>query len=73
MKEIGQGNRALQVLNAFHDVEGDRGYGILLAKYATDMNHLTPELFRAAQRGSTTQVDPVSCTFRNTVGCVSLL
>lgn len=48
MQEIAQGNRSPQVLNAFHAVEGDLGYGILLAKYAPDMNHVTPEQYRAA-------------------------
>ncbi|EAP9632693.1 cytochrome bd-II oxidase subunit 1 [Salmonella enterica] len=73
MQEIAQGNRSPQVLNAFHAVEGDLGYGILLAKYAPDMNHVTPEQYRAAQRGAIPQVAPVFWSFRIMVGCGSLL
>ncbi len=49
------------------------GYGILLAKYAPDMNHVTPEQYRAAQRGAIPQVAPVFWSFRIMVGCGSLL
>lgn len=73
VQEIAQGNRSPQVLNAFHAVEGDLGYGILLAKYAPDMNHVTPEQYRAAQRGAIPQVAPVFWSFRIMVGCGSLL
>ncbi|EFV0438409.1 cytochrome bd-II oxidase subunit 1 [Salmonella enterica] len=73
MQEIAQGNRSPQVLNAFHAVEGDLGYGILLAKYAPDMSHVTPEQYRAAQRGAIPEVAPVFWSFRIMVGCGSLL
>ncbi|WP_188294538.1 cytochrome ubiquinol oxidase subunit I, partial [Salmonella enterica] len=73
MQEIAQGIRSPQVLNAFHAVEGDLGHGILLAKYAPDMNHVTPEQYRAAQRGAIPQVAPVFWRFRIMVGCGSLL
>ena len=55
MQEIAKGNRTPQVLNAFHAVEKDLGYGILLANYAPDMNHVTPEQYQAAQRGAIPQ------------------
>ncbi len=54
-RRIAQGNRSPQVLKCVHAVEGDLGYGILLAKYAPDMNHVTPEQYRAAQRGAIPQ------------------
>lgn len=46
MQEIAKGNRTPQVLKAFHAVENDLGYGILLANYAPDMNHVTPRNIR---------------------------
>ncbi len=58
--------QSLAVLNAFH-VEGDLGYGILLAKYAPDMNHV-PEQYRAAQRGAIPQVALVFWSFRIMAG-----
>ncbi len=37
------------------------------------MNHVTPEQYRAAQRGAIPQVAPVFWSFRIMVGCGSLL
>ncbi|MGS9272995.1 cytochrome ubiquinol oxidase subunit I, partial [Salmonella enterica subsp. enterica serovar Infantis] len=59
--------------NAFHAVEGDLGYGNLLAKYAPNMKNVTPEQYRASQRGAIPQVAPVFWSFRIMFGCVSLL
>ncbi|RVR73224.1 cytochrome ubiquinol oxidase subunit I, partial [Citrobacter freundii] len=73
MQEIAKGNRTPQVLNAFHAVEKDLGYGILLANYAPDMNHVTPEQYQAAQRGAIPQVAPVFWSFRIMIACGSLL
>ncbi len=69
--EIAQGNRSPQVLNAFHAVEGsDLGYGILLAKYAPDMNHVTPERYRAASVALFLGMAPVFWSFHIMVGAV---
>ncbi|XNM52136.1 hypothetical protein ACLK2D_04995 [Escherichia coli] len=38
MQEISQGNREPHVLQAFRELEGDLGYGMLLSRYAPDMN-----------------------------------
>lgn len=73
MQEIAKGNRTPQVLNAFHAVEKELGYGILLANYAPDMNHVTPEQYQAAQRGAIPQVAPVFWSFRIMIACGSLL
>ena len=34
MQEISQGNREPHVLQAFRELEGDLGYGMLLSRYA---------------------------------------
>ncbi|KKC61458.1 cytochrome d terminal oxidase subunit 1 [Citrobacter amalonaticus] len=73
MQEIAKGNRTPQLLHAFHAVEKDLGYGILLANYAPDMNHVTPAQYQAAQRGAIPQVAPVFWSFRIMIGCGSLL
>ena len=73
LQEIANGNRTPQVLKAFHAVENDLGYGILLANYAPDMNHVTPAQYQAAQRGAIPQVAPVFWSFRIMIACGSLL
>ena len=51
MQEISQGNREPHVLQAFRGLEGDLGYGMLLSRYAPDMNHVTAAQYPAAMRG----------------------
>ncbi|MGU0044336.1 hypothetical protein ACVXHA_26750 [Escherichia coli] len=59
MQEISQGNREPHVLQAFRELEGDLGYGMLLSRYAPDMNHVTAAQYQAAMRGAIPQVAPV--------------
>lgn len=73
MQAISQGDRSPQKLSAFKAVENDLGYGMLLTRYAPDMNHVTPEQYQAAVRGTIPQVAPVFWSFRIMVGCGSLL
>ena len=73
MQEISQGNREPHVLQAFRELEGDLGYGMLLSRYAPDMNHVTAAQYQAAMRGAIPQVAPVFWSFRIMVGCGSLL
>ena len=73
MQEISQGNREPHVLQAFRGLEGDLGYGMLLSRYAPDMNHVTAAQYQAAMRGAIPQVAPVFWSFRIMVGCGSLL
>lgn len=46
MQEISQGNRESHVLQAFRELEGDLGYGMLLSCHAPDMNHVTAAQYR---------------------------
>ncbi|MFP2048625.1 hypothetical protein ACLEBP_10355 [Escherichia coli] len=64
MQEISQGNREPHVLQAFRELEGDLGYGMLLSRYAPDMNHVTAAQYQAAMRGAIPQVAPVFWSFR---------
>lgn len=73
MNEISQGDRSPHILRAFRAVEDDLGYGMLLARYAPDMNNVTPEQYQAAMRGAIPQVAPVFWSFRIMIGCGSLL
>ncbi|XPE49796.1 cytochrome ubiquinol oxidase subunit I [Shigella flexneri] len=73
MQEMSQGNREPHVLQAFRELEGDLGYGMLLSRYAPDMNHVTAAQYQAAMRGAI----PSGCAgileFPHLVGCGSLL
>ncbi|WP_370554361.1 cytochrome bd-II oxidase subunit 1 [Edwardsiella tarda] len=73
MQQISQGDRSPQTLAAFRAVEPDLGYGMLLTRYAPDMNNVTPAQYQAAQRGAIPQVAPVFWSFRIMVACGSLL
>ena len=51
------------MLQAFRELEGDLGYGMLLSRYAPDMNHVTAAQYQAAMRGAIPQVAPVILEF----------
>ncbi len=61
MQEISQGNREPHVLQAFRELEGDLGYGMLLSRYAPDMNHVTAAQYRGGD------------AWRDTSGCAGIL
>ncbi len=61
MQEISQGNREPHVLQAFRELEGDLGYGMLLSRYAPDMNHVTAAQYQGGD------------AWRDTSGCAGIL
>ena len=58
-----------ELLRAFDKVKKDLGFGLLLKKYVTSMDDVTPALIDRAARDTLPKVTPMFWTFRLMVAC----
>lgn len=69
LEQLRAGDRSDEQLNAFNQVKGDLGYGLLLKRYTDNVTDATEQQIQAAADDSIPRVWPLFWSFRLMVAC----